>query len=98
MSVSMREACPEWGSRQFKRNGHIHNGKQNHRGKACGRQFVLDAINRVINQERRTLVERLLCEKVSLRGICRTIGVSIRWLMDFMVGECYPSNSLSKTS
>jgi insertion element IS1 protein InsB len=45
----------------------------------------LDAINRVINQEHRTLVERLLCEKISLHGICRTIGVSIRWLMDFMV-------------
>jgi insertion element IS1 protein InsB len=48
----------------------------------------LDAIHRVINQEHRPLGERLLCEKVSLRGICRTIGVSIRWLMDFM-GACF---------
>jgi insertion element IS1 protein InsB len=48
-------------------------------------QFVLVAINRVISEEHRTLVERLLCEKISLHGICRTIGVSIRWLMDFMV-------------
>jgi insertion element IS1 protein InsB len=45
----------------------------------------LVAINRVISEEHRTLVERLLCEKISLHGICRTIGVSIRWLMDFMV-------------
>jgi insertion element IS1 protein InsB len=85
MTMSMREACPECGSQQFKRNGHIHNGKQNHQCKACGRQFVLVAINRVISEEHRTLVERLLCEKISLHGICRTIGVSIRWLMDFMV-------------
>jgi len=39
----------------------------------------------VIDEEHRTLVERLLCEKISLHGICRVIGVSIRWLMDFMV-------------
>jgi insertion element IS1 protein InsB len=85
MSISMRDACPECGSQQFKKNGHIHNGKQNHQCKDCGRQFVLDAIHRVMDEEHRTLVERLLCEKISLPGICRTIGVSIRWLMDFMV-------------
>ena len=32
-----REACPQYGSTWFKRNGHIHTGKQNHRCKLCGR-------------------------------------------------------------
>ena len=32
-----------------------------------------------------TLVECLLLEKISLHGICRAVGVSIGWLMDFMV-------------
>jgi IS1 family transposase len=32
-------------------------------------------------------VERLLCEKITLRGICRALRVSIRWLMDFMVAR-----------
>ena len=41
--------------------------------------------NRVISEEQRTLVERLLCEKISLHGICRAVGVSIRWLMGFIV-------------
>jgi insertion element IS1 protein InsB len=85
MSSSMRDACPECDSQQFKKNGHIHNGRQNHQCKDCGRQFVVNAANRVIDQDHRTVVERLLCEKISLHGICRTIGVSIRWLMDFMV-------------
>jgi insertion element IS1 protein InsB len=35
--------------------------------------------------QQRALVERVLCEKISLRGICRALRVSIRWLMDFMV-------------
>ena len=77
---------PECGS-TIQENGHMHNGKQNHQCKACGRQFVADATNRVIVEEQRTLVERLLCEKISLHGICRAIGVSIRWLMDFIVAR-----------
>ena len=33
------------------------------------------------------MVERLLCEKISLHGICRAVGVSLRWLMDFIVAR-----------
>jgi insertion element IS1 protein InsB len=81
----VREACPACGSERFKKNGHIHTGQQNHQCKACGRQFVLHADNRIISDEQRTLVERLLCEKISLHGMCRAVGVSLRWLMGFMV-------------
>jgi len=31
------------------------------------------------------LIERLLLERISLRGICRAIGVGLRWLLYFMV-------------
>ena len=68
-AMVVREACPACGSKRFKRNGHINTGKQNHQCKACGRQFVLDATKRVITVEQRTLVERLLREKISLHGI-----------------------------
>jgi insertion element IS1 protein InsB len=81
----VKEACPGCGAQHFKKNGHIHTGKQHHQGKTCGRQFVFHADNRVVVEEQRTLVERLLREKISLHGICRAVGVSIRWLMDFMV-------------
>jgi insertion element IS1 protein InsB len=87
MTMSVREICPECGSQLFKKNGHIHNGKQNHQCKDCGRQFVVDATHPEIGAEQRAVVERLLCEKISLHGICRAIGVSIRWLMDFMVAR-----------
>jgi IS1 family transposase len=40
-----------------------------------------------MSEEQRTLVERLLCEKISLHGMCRAVGVSIRWLMGFMVAR-----------
>jgi insertion element IS1 protein InsB len=81
----LRDACPQYGSRWFKRNGHIHTGKQNHRCKLCGRAFVLEPENSAITEEQRILIERLLLERISLRGICRAVGVGLRWLLPFMV-------------
>jgi insertion element IS1 protein InsB len=84
----MREDCPRCGSTLRKKNGHLHNGKQNHRCKACGRQFVLEFEQRRVSSEHRALIERLLRERLSLRGICRAVGVGMKWLMRFVV-ECY---------
>lgn len=83
-----REVCPQGGSRQYKRNGPIQTGKQNHRGKACGRAFVLRPQTRMLTDEQRALVERLLLERSSLRGICRAVGVGCRGLLQFL-GECF---------
>jgi insertion element IS1 protein InsB len=83
--MSKREACPQCGSRRYKRNGRIHSGKQNHKCKACGRAFVLVPENHVITEEQQALIERLLLERISLRGICRAVGVGLRWLLHFMV-------------
>jgi insertion element IS1 protein InsB len=79
-----REACPQCGSRWYKRNGHIHTGKQNHRCKLCDRAFVLTPENSLITAEQRALIERLLLERISLRGICRAVGVGLQWLLQFM--------------
>jgi hypothetical protein len=80
-----REACPQCGSRLYKRHGHSHTGKQNHRWKLCGRAFVLPPENQVITEEQRTLIERLRLERVSVRGICRAVRVALRWLLPLMV-------------
>ena len=81
----VRDACPECGSNRYKKNGHTRHGKQNHQCKACDRQFVATAENPLIAQEQRTLIEHLLRERISLRGICRAVGVSLTWLLHFMV-------------
>jgi insertion element IS1 protein InsB len=81
----LREACPQCGSTWYKRNGHIHTGKQNHRCKLCGRAFVLVPENHVSTEEQWALIERLLLERISLRGICRAVGVGLQWLLQFMV-------------
>jgi IS1 family transposase len=46
------------------------------------------AEERRISEERRTRVEYLLRERLSLRGICRAVGVSLSWLLPFRV-ECF---------
>jgi insertion element IS1 protein InsB len=81
----VRDTCPGYGSMQFKKNGHTHSGKQNHQCKACGRQCVASAEERIIADEQRTLVAHLLREHISLRGICRAGGVSLTWLLHLMV-------------
>jgi IS1 family transposase len=68
----IRDVCPACGSTRFKKNGHTHNAKQNHH----------------FSHEQRTLIAHLLRERISLRGICRAVGVSLTWLLHFMV-ECF---------
>jgi insertion element IS1 protein InsB len=46
---------------------------------------VASAEERIIADEQRTLIEHLLRERISLRGICRAVGVSLTWLLHLMV-------------
>lgn len=74
--------CPACCSTDIKKNGFTHYGKQNHKCKSCNRQFVLDS--QIVTEEKRTLVKRLLLERISLRGICRVLEISMSWLMTFV--------------
>jgi len=35
----------------------------------------------LVSDETRDLIERLLLERISLRGICRAVKVSLKWLL-----------------
>ena len=75
--------CPSCHSSHIKKNGHIHNGKQNFRCKECGRQFVADTQKKSITTHDREIIRRLFAERISLRGICRAMQVSLTWLLNF---------------
>jgi len=81
----IRDVCPAWGSTKCKNNGHIYNGKQNCQCKDCGRQFIQRFEQYRIAAEPRALIERLLLERISLRGICCAVGVGLKWLVGFRV-------------
>jgi insertion element IS1 protein InsB len=60
-------------------------GKQNHQCKDCERQFVECFEPYRISDGTRRLIERLLVERISLRGICRAVGVGLKRLLGFLV-------------
>jgi insertion element IS1 protein InsB len=87
-AMVIRDKCPRCQSSQHKKNGHIHNGKQNHQCHNCGRQFVDCFAQNLISADTRALIEHLLVERISLRGICRAVGVKLKWLLGFLV-QCF---------
>ncbi len=88
LAIMIRDGCPRCGSTHTQRNGHIRRGKQSYRCKDCGRQLVSEFEQRRVSDEEKALIERLRRERLSLPGICRVVGVTMRWLMGFAV-ECY---------
>jgi transposase-like protein len=77
-------ACPACNSAYTVKNGKIHNGKQNFKYRECGRQFVQDPQNKIIDHETKTLIDKLLLEKIPLAGIARVVGVSEPWLQSYV--------------
>jgi len=76
--------CPSCSSTLVKKNGHIHNDKQNYRCLKCGRQFVLEPSQKIIDDKTKGLIKRVLLERISLEGVCRAFEVSMPWLLEFI--------------
>ncbi len=76
--------CPSCGLWQVVWNGKTYYHKQNYKGKTCGWQFVANPEKKMITDEEKEKIEKLLLERISLRGICRVMDVSITWLLAFI--------------
>ena len=87
-AMSARNVCPPCGSQRYQKNGYTRHGTQNHPCKACHRQLTAPPLDRSIAPEQRLRIEQLLCERISLRGICRAVGVRLPWLLHLLV-ECF---------
>jgi IS1 family transposase len=74
--------CPRCQLSHIKRNGHTYYGKQNYQCLLCDRQFVIR--QETVSPEKQKLIKSLLLERLSLRGICRVLKVSLGWLIDFV--------------
>jgi insertion element IS1 protein InsB len=77
-------SCPSCESKHVVKNGRIHNGKQNYRCWECGRQFVQDPQNTLIDQATKDLIDKLLLERLSLAGIARVTEGSELWLQRYV--------------
>lgn len=74
--------CPSCQSIKLIKNGKTSYGKQNHKCKSCGHQFVFNNEHH-IRSDRRKMISKALNERISLLGICRVFSVSLPWLLDF---------------
>src|SRR5574342_446634 len=83
--MRIRNACPRCEKTDYKKNGKAHHGKQNYQCRRCGREFIRELDRDPITPEQQELVKKLLLERISLRGICRVVGVSLGWLLTFLV-------------
>ena len=76
--------CPRCGAAHVVRNGKTAAGSVNLLCRGCGRRFVPDPKRASVTPDREAVVRRLLLERVSLRGIARSAGVSRAWLQRFV--------------
>jgi len=83
--------CPACGSEHLIKNGSVHNGKSKHQCKSCGYQFVDNPTKTTVSSETKQLIDRLLLERISLRGIARVTQVSWYWLQDYVNQKLSPT-------
>jgi IS1 family transposase/transposase-like protein len=84
MSLGKDMNCPKCGSNLVIKYGYINSNKQRFMCKSCRRQFVENPENKVISLEIRKIIDNLLLERVSQRGISRVTGVSLKWLQSYV--------------
>jgi transposase-like protein len=76
--------CPRCGATHVVRNGPNAAGTPTFRCRPCGRRFVAAPQKGPVSEDKRSLVRRLLGERLSLRAIARVVGVSRSWLQEFV--------------
>jgi len=80
----MNTECPHCQNDNTKKNGRTQYGKQNYMCKDCGRQYVINGQDWFISDATKSLIDKLLKERISLEGIVRVSGVSQKWLLSYI--------------
>lgn len=83
MSIAL-PACPNCQSEDVVKNGRTRHGKQNYKCRDCGRQFVKNPQWRMISEETKGIIDRLLMEKLPLVGIARALQISELWVQQYV--------------
>jgi len=76
-------SCPGCGSSDFVKNGHLASGAQNHKCKSCGRQFVTEPKQKLIETHTSEQIQIALRRGTCDRAICEMYDVSMSWLLWF---------------
>ena len=77
-------ACPSCQFEDVVKNGRTRHNKQNYKCRGCGRQFIENPQWRMISEETKGIIDRLLLEKLPLAGIARALQISELWLQQYV--------------
>jgi insertion element IS1 protein InsB len=77
-------SCPHCESSKVIRYGRTYYHKPRSKCKDCGRQFVVKRQYPPLSQAEKSLIERLLLERISLLGICRVLNIREQQLYAYM--------------
>ncbi|NHC37348.1 IS1/IS1595 family N-terminal zinc-binding domain-containing protein [Scytonema millei] len=77
-------ACPSCQSEDVVKNDRTRHQKQNYKRRDCGRQFVKNPQWRMISEETKGIIDRLLLEKLSLAGIAPALQISELWVQQYV--------------
>lgn len=75
--------CPACGSTKTVKNGSVRQ-RQKFKCKDCNRQFIENPTNKTVPVETKVMIDQLLLERISLRGIQRVTGVSWAFLQNYV--------------
>jgi transposase-like protein len=76
--------CPMCFTYNIVRNGKTRHDKQRYKCKECEYQFSANPENKIIPLADKEHIKKLLLERLPLRGICRVMNVSLRWLLQYI--------------
>ena len=82
----MEYKCRSCSSGLMKKNDHLPNGQQSHRCLSCGKQFVLESHQKLIDDKTKNLFRRAWLGRISLEGVCRVFDVSMPGLLELIDG------------
>ena len=90
----IRDVCPRCQSPKDEKNSHMHNDKHNYHCHDGGHQYVQCFEQYLLAEATRGRIEHLLVERISLRGTCHAVRVTLKWLLGFLVqcGETLPDH------
>jgi IS1 family transposase/transposase-like protein len=69
------KTCFYCDSPKIVKNGQVYYGKQRYLCKNCGKQSVLKRVYNGLTNQTKSLIEKLLLERISLEGICRVLSI-----------------------
>jgi predicted Zn finger-like uncharacterized protein len=65
------QTCPHCQSERLVKNGHSGSEKQRAKCKDCQKTFTLNPASKYLSPEKEALIQWLLEERTTIRGICR---------------------------